>query len=60
MCAIDALGLPATISVLFDPGAASAGIVLSPDDPKPPSPEVAALLRTRGIPDEEAGGPTGR
>jgi hypothetical protein len=28
----------------------------SADDPKPPSPEVAALLRARGIPDEEAGG----
>ncbi|HEU5391483.1 MAG TPA: ankyrin repeat domain-containing protein [Streptosporangiaceae bacterium] len=51
---------PATVSVLFDAGASTAGIVLSPDDPKPPSPEVAALLRTRGIPDEEASGTTGR
>ena len=44
----------ATVSVLLDAGASTAGIVLSPDDPKPPSPEVAALLRARGIPDEEA------
>ena len=51
---------PATVRVLLDAGASAAGIVLSPDDPKPPSPEVAALLRTRGIPDEEAGGTTGR
>jgi len=50
----------ATVSVLFDAGASTAGIVLSPDDPKPPSPEVAALLRTRGIPAEEADGTTGR
>jgi ankyrin repeat protein len=41
---------PATISALLDAGASTDGIVLSPDDPKPPSPEVAALLRTRGIP----------
>ncbi|HEX5301394.1 MAG TPA: ankyrin repeat domain-containing protein [Streptosporangiaceae bacterium] len=51
---------PATVSVLLDAGASTDGITLSPDDPKPPSPEVAALLRTRGIPDEEAGGTTGR
>jgi hypothetical protein len=51
---------PATVSVLFDAGASTAGIVLSPDDPKPPSPEVAALLRARRVPDEEAGGTTGR
>jgi ankyrin repeat protein len=44
---------PATISVLLDAGASTAGIVLSPDDPKPPSPEVAVLLRARGIPGEE-------
>ena len=45
---------PATIGALLDAGASTDGIVLSPDDPKPPSPEVAALLRARGIPDEEA------
>jgi ankyrin repeat protein len=49
---------PATVRVLLDAGASTDGIVLSADDPKPPSPEVAALLRARGIPDEEAG-PTG-
>ena len=47
---------PATISALLDAGASTDGIALSPDDPKPPSPEVAALLRTRGIPDQEADG----
>jgi ankyrin repeat protein len=49
---------PATVRVLLDAGASTDGIVLSADDPKPPSPEVAALLRARGIPDEEAD-PTG-
>ena len=49
---------PATISALLDAGASTDGIALSPDDPKPPSPEVAALLRARGIPDE-AGSTTG-
>jgi ankyrin repeat protein len=43
---------PATVGVLLDAGASTDGIVLSADDPKPPSPEVAALLRARGIPDE--------
>jgi hypothetical protein len=43
---------PATVRVLLDAGASTSGIVLSPDDPKPPSPEVAALLRARGIPGE--------
>jgi ankyrin repeat protein len=43
---------PATVRILLDAGAATDGIVLSPDDPKPPSAEVAALLRARGIPDE--------
>jgi ankyrin repeat protein len=45
---------PATITTLLDAGAATEGITLSPDDPKPPSPEVAALLRARGIPEQEA------
>ena len=45
---------PATVGALLDAGASTGGIVLSPDDPKPPSPEVAALLRARGIPGEEA------
>src|SRR6266581_517652 len=42
---------PATVAALLDAGASTEGIVLSPDDPKPPSPEVAALLRARGIPE---------
>ena len=42
---------PATVGALLDAGASAGGVVLSPDDPKPPSPEVAALLRARGIPD---------
>jgi ankyrin repeat protein len=41
---------PATVSALLDAGAATDGITLSPEDQKPPSPEVAALLRARGIP----------
>jgi ankyrin repeat protein len=45
---------PATVRVLLDAGASTDGIVRSPDDPKPPSPEVAALLRARGIPEETA------
>jgi ankyrin repeat protein len=35
----------ATVRALLDAGASTAGITLSPDDQKPPSPEVAALLR---------------
>lgn len=33
------------VRVLLARGASTAGITLNPDDPKPPSPEVAALLR---------------
>ncbi|HEU5421172.1 MAG TPA: ankyrin repeat domain-containing protein [Streptosporangiaceae bacterium] len=50
---------PATVGVLLDAGASSTGIVLSLDDPKPPSPEVAALLRARGVPGEAGPGPGG-
>jgi ankyrin repeat protein len=46
----------ATVHVLLDAGAAIDGISLSSDDPKPPSPEVAQLLRDRGVPDEPPGG----
>ena len=42
----------ATVRTLIEAGAATQGIVLSPDDPKPPSPEVADLLRSYGIPDQ--------
>ncbi len=34
-----------TVQALLDAGASARDIALSPDDPKPPSPEVAALLR---------------
>jgi ankyrin repeat protein len=47
------------VRVLLDAGAATDGIVLSPDDQKPPSPEVAALLRARGIPEEAGSTSTG-
>jgi ankyrin repeat protein len=43
---------PATVRALLDAGASTQGITLAPDDPKPPSPEVAGLLRARGIPDQ--------
>ena len=46
---------PAVVGVLLDAGASTDGIVLSPDDQKPPSSEVAALLRARGIPDKPGG-----
>jgi ankyrin repeat protein len=36
-----------TVRALLDAGAATDEMTLSPDDPKPPSPEVAALLRAR-------------
>ena len=38
-----------TIRTLIEAGASTADISLSPDDPKPPSPEVAQLLRDYGI-----------
>jgi ankyrin repeat protein len=43
----------ATVTAFLDAGASTDGITLSPDDPKPPSPEVTALLRAHGIPDTE-------
>ncbi len=39
----------ATIRALIEAGASTEDITLSPDDPKPPSPEVAQLLRSYGI-----------
>jgi ankyrin repeat protein len=39
---------PATVRALLDAGASARDVGLSPDDPKPPSPEVAALLRAHG------------
>ena len=50
---------PATVSALLDAGASAGGVVLSPDDPKPPSPEVATLLRARGIPGQTEGTTSG-
>jgi hypothetical protein len=50
---------PMTVAALLDAGASTSGIVLSPDDPKPPSPDVAALLRDRGILEEDAGTTSG-
>ncbi len=48
----------AVVRTLIEAGAAAEGIVLSPDDPKPPSPGVAGLLRSYGIPDQ-ASSPSG-
>lgn len=39
----------ATIRTLIEAGASTAEVTLSPDDPEPPSPEVAQLLRGYGI-----------
>jgi ankyrin repeat protein len=41
-----------TISILIDAGASLVDITLSPDDGKPPSPEVAELLRRHGVREE--------
>ena len=39
----------ATVRLLIEAGASTQDITLSPDDPKPPSPEVAEFLRGYGI-----------
>ena len=39
----------ATVAALIEAGASTADLTLSPDDPKPPSPEVARLLRDHGV-----------
>jgi len=46
----------AAVQALLDAGASAQDITLSPDDPKPPSPEVAALLRRHGEPSKHARG----
>jgi ankyrin repeat protein len=46
----------ATVRLLVEAGASTAGISLSSDDPKPPSPAVADLLRSYGA-GRLAGGP---
>ena len=38
-----------TVRILLDAGAPLDGITLSPDEPKQPSPEVAALFRAHGV-----------
>jgi hypothetical protein len=43
----------ATIGVLIEAGACLDGITIGPDDPKPPSPDVADLLRRHGVRDEQ-------
>jgi hypothetical protein len=42
-----------TIQTLVEADASTAEITLSPDDPKPPSPAVAHLLRGYGVPSEQ-------
>jgi ankyrin repeat protein len=39
----------ATVRMLLDAGASTNDLALSPDDPKPPSSEVAQLLRSYGV-----------
>jgi ankyrin repeat protein len=39
----------ATVRILIEAGASTRDVTLSPDDAKPPSPEVAQLLRDHGI-----------
>ena len=45
-----------TVRTLIEAGASRDGLSLSPDDPKPPSPEVAQLLRAGGVGDEHSEG----
>lgn len=44
-----------TVRALLDAGASTDAVSLSPDDPKPPSPQVAQLLRERGVDHGSAG-----
>jgi ankyrin repeat protein len=46
----------AVVRILIEAGASTEGITLSADDPKPPSPQVADLLRGHGIGGEGPGG----
>ena len=46
----------AAVQALLEAGASAEDIGFSPDDPKPPSPEVAALLRRHGEPAPHDGG----
>jgi hypothetical protein len=49
----------ATVRTLIEAGATTNEITLAPDDPKPPSPEVAALLREHGVGAAYPSNPTG-
>jgi hypothetical protein len=49
----------ATVRALIEAGAATNEITLAPDDPKPPSPEVAALLREHGVGAAHPSNPSG-
>jgi len=46
----------ATVEALLEAGASARDVTLSPDDPKPPSPQVAALLRSHAGPSRHEGG----
>lgn len=46
----------ATVQTLIEAGASTQDVTLSPDDAKPPSPQVAQLLRGYGIRDEPSEG----
>jgi ankyrin repeat protein len=46
----------AAVQALLEAGASAEDIALSPDDPKPPSREVAAILRRHGEPARHDGG----
>lgn len=43
----------ATVRILLQAGASTEGIELSPDNRKPPSPQVADILRAAGVPDRD-------
>jgi hypothetical protein len=49
----------ATVRTLIEAGAATNEITLAPDDPKPPSPEVAELLREHGVGAAHPSNPSG-
>jgi ankyrin repeat protein len=49
----------ATVRTRIEAGAATNEITLAPDDPKPPSPEVAALLREHGVGAAHPSNPSG-
>ena len=50
---------PPPSAPFLTPAPPPAGSTLSPDNPEPPSPEVATLLRARGIPGQTEGTTSG-